>query len=142
MDVNTFNFSSEDDFLKVINKTKADYLRDVVQTKEAAKRLVAKYNLSSQTPSTECISCKSDQPEELAKLRRVITQFKTNKEVYAKFQQLLLTPNVAAGGGGGGGSACCGLRFYACALICAETIAVFPVYLACCAFCYDSYCCK
>lgn len=138
IDVNTFNFDYEVEFLKVIGISKGRYLQDVAQIKAAAKRLTLKYNLSSQTFSGECVSCKSNKTEELAKLKRTIHLFRENKLSFAKFQNLLISPSLVDPGG----NACCPWRFYACVTFCAASIEVFPVYLMCCAICYDTYCCK
>ena len=139
IDVNSFNFDSEAEFLKVIGKTKAQYLYEVNNVKAAANRMAAKYNIKNEGNS--CTTCNVDKNEELAKLKRTLNLFKNNKVAFTKFKTLLIDPNYAIGGGGEDVS-CCGWRFYACVTFCAASIEIFPVYLMCCAICYDTYCCK
>lgn len=87
------------------------------------------------------MSCKTNKAEEYAAIKKSMNQFRENKVAFQNFKTLLITPNLAIEGEGDVG-ACCGWRFYACVTLCAGTIEVFPLYLLCCGFCYDSYCCK
>lgn len=138
IDVNKFDFTSEEGFLKAIGVDKTQYLNDTKAVKAAANRLIAKYNLSS-SATGECISCKTNNDESIAKIKRTITLLRENKASFTKFQALLSSPNLNLVDPGDGG--CCGWRFYACVTFCAASIEIFPVYLMCCAICYDTYCC-
>lgn len=60
----------------------------------------------------------------------------------SKFQKLLATSSLVEPTDDGGCDPCCPWKFYACVTLCAATIEAFPTYLLCCAFCYDTYCCK
>lgn len=143
IDVDKFDFSNEDVFLKVLGKTRNQYIDESREIKEAANRLLRKYNIGSQ-PDMECISCKTSSEEALLKIKRTVKLLKENKESYSRFENLMETQNSYDENldDTGVGGACCPWRFYACVTLCAATIEFFPAYLLCCGFCYDTYCCK
>jgi hypothetical protein len=143
IDINNFDFSNEEVFLKVLGKTRNQYINEARDIKEAANRLLRKYKIGSQ-PNMECISCKTNSQEAIIKIKRTIKLLKENKESYSRFENLMeaqssydqsLDYTELEG-------ACCPWRFYACVTLCAATIEFFPAYLLCCGFCFDTYCCK
>ena len=143
IDVNKLDFSNEDAFLKVLGKTRNQYINESREIKAAANRLVKKYNITPQ-PNIECISCKTNSEETILKIKRTVKLLKENKELYSRFEELMETQRLYDDelDDTGGGGACCPWRFYACVTLCAATIEFFPAYLLCSAFCYDTYCCK
>ena len=62
IDINKFDYRDEDAFLKILGKSKSEYLNDAQEVKSAATRLIAKYNIAQQ-PNTECLSCKTSSDE-------------------------------------------------------------------------------
>jgi hypothetical protein len=141
IDVDKFDFSNEAAFLGILGKTKTEYLADYRKINDASKRLIAKYNIKNEVGNS-CISCKTTNEETISKIKRTVTLLKKNKQNLAKFRQLLGSPNLNIIAQDGGDDRCCPWRFYACVTLCASTIEAFPAYLLCCAFCFDTYCCK
>jgi hypothetical protein len=142
IDINKFDFSDEDAFLKILGKSKIEYLNDAKEVKSAASRLITKYYIAQRPTITECMSCKTSDDEVILKIKRTVTHFRENQQSFNNFEELLVTPSLVAPPDDGGGSACCPWRFYACITLCAATIEAFPAYLLCCGFCFDTYCCK
>lgn len=89
---------------------------------------------SGKIESVDCQSCKSLSDE---KVIEVISFFREHKDEYEKYKSVWNNGDIEIGITDGFK---CGWRFYACCAVCAGTIEAFPVYLACCALCYDQYC--
>ena len=89
---------------------------------------------SGKIESIGCQSCKSLSNE---KVIEVISFFREHKDEYEKYKSVWNNGDIEIGITDGFK---CGWRFYACCAVCAGTIEFFPVYLACCALCYDEYC--
>ncbi len=131
--------------------TKEEYTIQVNLTREAAKRLVKKYNFGG----LACNSCKSTNDEQIKGLRSILILFKENEKLYSKFRSqslgvdseknIKLTSLPASTGiviqKRDPQFACCGFWFYACCTLCAASIEAFPVYLMCCSYCFHSECC-
>ena len=130
-----FDFNNENNLLTAIGMSREEYLAQVKLNREAAARFIKKYNISG-----TCSSCTLSPAAQVNTLRNVLASFRTNNVQYSNFaaNSLSVNPgtNVAMA------SSCCGFWFYACCSVCALTIEVFPVYLACCALCYHSECCN
>ena len=143
IDVNKFDFTNEEAVLKLLGKTKNEYLREMQQIKVSAERLIGKFNFL-QSQNSECISCKFTVDDALLTTKKTISRLQENDDSFTQLQTLLETTDYVdpIDEDGGGENACCGLKFYACCTFCAASIEVFPVYLMCCALCFDNYCCK
>lgn len=89
---------------------------------------------SGKIESTSCQGCKSISNE---KVIEVITHYREHKDEYEKFKAAWNNGDIEIGITDGFK---CGWRFYACCAVCAATIEAFPIYLCCCALCYDEYC--
>ena len=142
VDIGKIDFKNESAFLKILALEKSEYLERSLKVKSAANRLILKYGITSEPGSPKCISCKSNFNEVILKLKEVVNLFKGNHTAFENFQSAILAnfegSNVAASKE----NLCCGFFFYACVTFCAASIEVFPVYLMCCALCFDTYCCK
>ena len=123
-----FDFNNEGAFLALTGWTRSQYMNKVESVKQAAKRLSVKYGFYG-----SCTVCNDDVS---SSLRKVLTTYQANKTAYEQYK------TEVTGLGLDGPTRCCGLRFYLCCTVCAATIAAFPAYLACCALCFDTYCCK
>ena len=139
IDLNKFDFTNEEAFLKVIDMNRTTYLSLVAKNKEAAKRLVSKYNISSK--SCESCSTANNSPN---RAHDILLRFQSNPNDFQRFRTNALgigttvngiTPNTVP-------VSCCGGSFYLCVGVCAATIEAFPVYLICCGGCYGELCCS
>jgi hypothetical protein len=129
-DLNKVSFSDEARFLSLIQLTQAQYLEKVDLVRAAAKRLISKYGFTG-----PCEPCVRVDPTD--RFREIVARYKKDLSRYNRYKTELTGLSLADGP-----SWCCGLRFYLCCTVCAATIAAFPAYLACCALCFDTYCCK
>ncbi len=127
-DIGLLNFNDETVFLNLIQMSKVQYLNKVELVKAASYRLAAKYGMRG--------SC------EVCLAGNVTQKFQLLAMGYQKDLARYYEQRTAMIGLADGGAACCGWRFYLCCTVCAGTIAAFPAYLACCALCFDTYCCK
>ncbi len=98
--------------------------------KEAFKRLSIKFGISK-TMGT-CESCKLSLAEKVNVIDNTVDKFKGKPQMMNKYFASLTTVSQN----------CCGGWFYLCIAVCAGSIEVFPVYLACCALCYHAECCS
>ncbi len=129
-DISALNFNDETVFLNLIQMGRAQYLNKVELVKTASHRLARKYGMEG-----SCDVC-------LAGSGNVTQKFQLLAMGYQKDLPRYYEQRTAMIGLADGGAACCGWRFYLCCTVCAGTIAAFPAYLACCALCFDTYCCK
>jgi hypothetical protein len=130
VDLASMDFKDENSILKAVKMSRREYLAKVEQVKAASNRLVEKYNIEG-----DCSSCRQGEENVRNKFQDIAVAFQKDPESYNNYKNALIVNTEAAGW-------CCGWRFYACCVVCAGTIAAFPAYLACCALCFDSYCCK
>lgn len=132
------NFS-EDEFLTILGYTREDYYKKVTKIKTSASRLIIHYNLPNYV--NDCESCRLDENSKWERLNRLVSSFRQEPGNLALFFNTI--KSSAKPGNMEGLSTQepgCSWKFYACCAMCAATIEAFPLYLACCAFCMDSYC--
>lgn len=129
--LSAMNFSDEGRFLSLLGITRSQYLAKAEVARIAARRLITKYQISE-----ECIVC-STRNDPVKKFQTIVSAFQNDKVSYERYRSGLISERLADEP-----NRCCGLRFYLCCTVCAATIAAFPAYLACCALCFDTYCCK
>ncbi|MBX2920268.1 MAG: hypothetical protein KF825_00180 [Ferruginibacter sp.] len=131
---NTELLKSSDLYLKLgYSKENFDALNKQIKT--AAKRLIEKYNLQQYS---SCKDCATHFEEKVKKLENATTYFKENAGSLNNFYSSLVTNSTFSEPEENGPG--CGLAFYACAAVCAASIEIFPVYIACCGVCMCEYC--
>ncbi len=136
INIAAFDFTNENGLLNIIGMTKEEYLLQVKLNKEAAQRLIAKFSLTG-----NCNTCTLPVTSQLDALRTALNTFRSNDNIYRDFVNNSLAINTGQNLASGGNCCCCGLGFYACCAVCSFAIEAFPLYLACCALCYNSQCC-
>jgi len=135
IDMKNFDLSNQKLVLSTIGMTSDEYSKEVNLLKAAGSNLVKRYAIDA----SNCSSCKMDANTKSSVFKSVITQFEGSPDIYSRFR------NESLGLGGGTNFAqqnCCGFGFYACCALCAFSLELFPVYLACCTVCYHSQCCS
>ena len=140
IDMSHFDFTNEEAFLKVVDMDKITYLNEVIKNKNAANRLVIKYNFSTKSNISNCPSCNSTSVSSIKRTSDMISAFQSNPELLKRFRERSLGL-IAGGTSTNVAKPCCPVAFYGCITVCAATIAAFPVYLICCGGCYLGTCC-
>ena len=128
IDIKNFDFNNNDDFLKVIDMSKEEYLSNVKLNKDLATKLNDKYKLAGQ-----CDLCKLSLEEQIVQTKNSLISLQDNPDLYLSFQNQLNQEFK-------GERLHCGVWFYAEVALCAATIEAFPVYLLCCAVAYHAEC--
>ena len=136
INIAAFDFNNESSLLNTLGMTKEEYLLQVKLNKEAAQRLVTKFNLAG-----VCSNCTLSAGDQLDALRMALITFRSNDNLYRDFVNHSLSISTGQNLPSGDNCCCCGLGFYACCAVCSLSIEVFPLYLACCGLCYNSQCC-
>ena len=136
IDLANFDLNNEKLVLSTVGMTKDEYLKNVDQVRAAANSLVKRYGISS----ADCSSCSLDINTKNDMVRSEIAQFKVNPAIYSRFRTESL--GLADGTNKATSCCCCGWGFYGCVTLCALSIEIFPVYLACCAVCHHTQCCS
>lgn len=134
IDLANFDLNNEKLVLSVIGMTKDEYLKNVDLVRAAANSLAKKYAIDP----ANCPSCKMDNDSKNSTFKTVVAQFRANPDIYTRFRG----ESLGLDAGTNKTQSCCGFGFYACCTVCAFSIEVFPVYLACCALCHHSQCCS
>lgn len=136
IDLANFDLNNEKLVLSTTGMTRDEYLKNGELVKAAASSLVKRYAMDI----TNCPSCSVDNDTRNEMFRSVIAKFKANQDIYSRFKSGSLgldggTNRIESG-------SCCGIRFYLCVFACSVSLELFPAYLACCATCYNGFCCN
>ena len=123
--------TGQDNFLQLLNYRREEYYQKREETRQAAARLLNKYPLLN-TPEN-CYSCKQTDLHLTAKVDAILNKLRIARTADASDYLRAIDSDEASGPK-------CSWRFYACVIVCAGTIEVFPVYLACCMICLCEYC--
>lgn len=121
----------QDNFLQQLNYSLDDYYQKRTETRAAAARLLNKFP-ELNTPGM-CNTCRLDERQLTGKVDAFLSHLRLRRSpdvaTYLRETESLDLQNPQ-----------CGWKFYACAIVCAGTIEIFPVYLACCALCLCENC--
>jgi hypothetical protein len=120
----------QDNFLLQLGYSREEYYERRMETREAAARLLNRYPLLNAPGS--CNSCTQSELQLTGKIDAVVSSMRVARQIDATD----LMREIESDEDGPK----CGWRFYACVIVCAGTIEIFPVYLACCALCMCEYC--
>lgn len=118
-------------FLQQLNYSRDEYFQRREETRQAAARLLNRFPLLN-TPGN-CNTCMQSDLQLTSKVDLFINDMRRKNIPDAG----VALRQIDSEGGSGPG---CGWRFYACVIVCAGTIEIFPVYLACCSICLCEYC--
>lgn len=127
VDFEKFDFNNNEEFLKIIDMSKDEYLSNVKLNKELATKLIQKYKLEGKSDL-----CGLNLDDQISQAKNSLISFQNDPESYLSFQNQL-NSNYAS-------KLKCGFWFYAEVALCAATIEAFPVYLLCCAVAYHAEC--
>jgi hypothetical protein len=151
IDVNKFDFKNEEAFLELIDMDRKTYLQHVSQNKVASRKLLQKMKEMGINTSSDCITCTKSNEDLISDFKKTIIKFQEMPAKFKNFNRKSLKINstfqtsvVSASDITDGETSeqlCCPFAFYACCAVCAGTIEIFPVYLACCYLCGVEYCC-
>lgn len=136
--LSTFDFSNLALVEKVLGLTDAQYAAEMQTLKAAGQRFVKRWNLGNKA----CATCGTTTAQKLSACQTLFSGFQTTPASFSKFGKTITTDySIMSTTEGPQAGLCCGAWFYACCALAAETIEIFPVYLAACAYCYHAECC-
>lgn len=127
-----------DDLIAKLGFTKAEFETINTNYVAAAKRLKTKIDVYM--PGATCTNCALPSDTKKKLIDQANATFKEKPAEMNRYFKMLSAKYTTVQEEEAG--LCCGIWFYACVALCAATIEVFPVYLACCAYCYHAECCS
>lgn len=94
IDIASFDFNNEAEFLKVLGKTAAEYWHEISLLKSATQRLKLKYHIA---PSESCETCVQSPSEKIANIKKLFLWFKSDKKAFAAYIDGSLFTNTLYG---------------------------------------------
>lgn len=90
IDIQKINLTDLDGLLAATGIERSEYLNTISKVKAAANRLSQKYNIdNSNVGDISCESCKQTAEEKMTTLKSIVLNFKTNKNAFQNYNQLL-----------------------------------------------------
>lgn len=126
-------------FCNAIHISIGEYQADAIKMKALSANLIEKYQMN--LGHVTCHFCNETAEQKLTRAKNNFKYLQDNPNQYTAFYESVRYKESEGGGNGTGTQGPeCGASFYLCCAVCAATIEIFPVYLACCGVCLKEYC--